>query len=165
MMVGILFGGCVTEKIGCLWTLRVSLIMEFIGWIAIFFAQNFGELMIGRILTGLGSGLSTPASYLILTDLSLIRFRGNMAVLNSSANNLGWLVGLILGRLCPINHLILLYSFPPMLFLFLSPLLPESPLWLTKQGRPEMAKKSLKFVRGAQYPVEVSNKIRKKTSL
>ena len=71
--VGTLSGGLLTEKIGNLWNLRVSLLMELIGWIIIYWSQSFDCLLIGRILTGLGAGLSTPSTYLILTDLSLIR--------------------------------------------------------------------------------------------
>ena len=71
--VGTLSGGLLTEKIGNLWNLRVSLLMELIGWIIIYWSQTFPCLLIGRILTGLGAGLSTPSTYLILTDLSLIR--------------------------------------------------------------------------------------------
>lgn len=144
-----------TEKIGCLWSLRISLLMETIGWVAIFLAQNFTHLMIGRFLTGFGAGLSTPAAYLILTDLSLIRYRGIMATLNSFSNNFAWLVGLILGKYLSLNLLILTYSISAILFLILSPFLPESPLWLTKQGFEEKAEKALKIIRGSNYPVKV----------
>ena len=155
MMIGTILGGFLTEKIGCLWSLRISLLMEMFGWVAIFWAQNFGFLIFGRILTGLGSGLSTPAAYLILTDLSLIRFRGIMATLNSFSNNFAWLIGLIVGKYCPLNLMILFYAFSPALFLILSPFLPESPLWLIKKGLEEKAAEALKQVRGEEYPIQV----------
>ena len=47
--------------------------MQMMGWIAIYWAESFAVLIVGRIVKGLGSGLCGPAAYLILTDLSLIR--------------------------------------------------------------------------------------------
>ena len=70
---GTLFGGFLAEKIGNLWNLRISLLMELFGWLIIYFSQSFTVLMTGRILTGLGAGFSTPSTYLMLTDLSLVR--------------------------------------------------------------------------------------------
>ena len=144
-----------TEKIGCLWSLRISLLLELGGWAAVFYAPDFNILIFGRILTGLGSGLSTPSAYLILTDLSLIRFRGIMATLNSFSNNFAWLVGLIVGKYCSLNILVISYALSPALFLILSPFLPESPLWLTKQGMEEKAAKALRKIRGEEYPIQV----------
>jgi len=155
---GTLFGGFLAEKIGNLWNLRISLLMELFGWLIIYFSQSFTVLMTGRILTGLGAGFSTPSTYLMLTDLSLVRFRGIMAVLNSSSANLGWLVGLILGRFCPLNLLIFTYSLPAAIFILISVFLPESPLWLTKHGQDDMAKKALEIVRGPKYPIQVEAK-------
>ena len=108
-----------------------------------------------HFFTGFGSGLGTPAAYLILTDLSLIRFRGMMATLNSFSNNFAWLIGLVIGKYCPLNVVILTYAMSPALFLILSPFLPESAVWLTKKGLEEEAVKALRCVRGPDYPVQV----------
>ena len=107
------------------------------------------------LITGFGSGLGTPAAYLILTDLSLIRFRGMMATLNSFSNNFAWLIGLVIGKYCPLNVVILTYAMSPALFLILSPFLPESAVWLTKKGLEKEAVKALRCVRGPDYPVQV----------
>ena len=111
--------------------------------------------------TGFGSGLGTPAAYLILTDLSLIRFRGMMATLNSFSNNFAWLIGLVIGKYCPLNVVILTYAMSPALFLILSPFLPESAVWLTKKGLEKEAVKALRCVRGPDYPVQVNINLRK----
>ena len=92
------------------------------------------------------------------SNLYFFRFRGIMAVLNSSSANLGWLVGLILGRFCPLNLLIFTYSLPAAIFILISVFLPESPLWLTKHGQDDMAKKALEIVRGPKYPIQVREK-------
>jgi hypothetical protein len=46
------------------------------GWAMLFFAPDFLVLMSGRIITGIGSGLCTPASYMILSEYALVRYRG-----------------------------------------------------------------------------------------
>ena len=154
-MVGTILGGFLTERIGCLWSIRISLLLEIFGWAATFWACTFGHLMIGRVLTGFGAGLATPAAYLVLSELSLIRFRGIFATLNSFSNNFAWLIGMVLGRFCSLETLIYTYALPGFLFLVLSPFVPESPLWLTKQGKDEQAVKALEIVRGPDYPVQV----------
>ena len=53
MMIGTLLGGFVTEQFGCLQCLRISLLLEMAGWASIFWAKNFTELMVGRVLTGI----------------------------------------------------------------------------------------------------------------
>ena len=85
----------------------------------------------------------------------LIRFRGMMATLNSFSNNFAWLIGLVIGKYCPLNVVILTYAMSPALFLILSPFLPESAVWLTKKGLEKEAVKALRCVRGPDYPVQV----------
>ena len=52
MMIGTILGGFLTEQFGCLQSLRISLLLEIVGWASIFWADNFTWLMIGRVLTG-----------------------------------------------------------------------------------------------------------------
>ena len=74
------------------------MISELAGWICIIAGQfTFTPIMIGRILSGFGCGLTLPAAYMLLSDVSLVRFRGIFAVLNSSACNVGFLIGLMVG--------------------------------------------------------------------
>ena len=67
MMIGTLLGGFVTEQFGCLQCLRISLLLEMAGWASIFWAKNFTELMVGRVLTGTFSSCSIlPTKSLVL---------------------------------------------------------------------------------------------------
>ena len=40
-------------------------------------------LLIGRILTGLGVGIVSPAAILELSEISLIRYRGALGIMNA----------------------------------------------------------------------------------
>ena len=151
-MIGTMVSGSVVEKFGCLWTLRIGMMFEFAGWILIIFVgDNFNQLITGRVMNGFGSGLCIPAAYMILTDLSLVRFRGIFAVLNSSSCNSGFLFGLVIGAKCHYEIVALCCCGASSLFLIISSILPESPLWLVKHGYEEKATKIIQFIRGKEY--------------
>ena len=98
MMIGTFLSGSIIENIGCLWTLRFGMICELIGWVSIVCGQiSFAPVFVGRILSGFGCGLTLPAAYMLLSDVSLVRFRGICLVLNSSSFNVGFLIGLMVG--------------------------------------------------------------------
>ena len=46
-------------------------------------AQEFIMLIVGRILTGLGIGIVSPAAILELSEISLIRYRGALGIMNA----------------------------------------------------------------------------------
>ena len=159
LMVGTMLSGSITEKVGCLWTLRLAMAVEFSGWVLIMTADpSFHQLIVGRILNGLGCGLSLPAAYMMLTDISLIRFRGIFAVLNSSACNIGFLIGLFIGAFASFQTIAICGPAASLSFLLVSTVLPESPLWLIKHGREDRAQRILQFIRGPDYPVHLETK-------
>ena len=55
----------------------------------LFWAPDFPVLLSGRIVSGIGSGLCTPASFLALSEIALIRYRGKGGSINVSADT-GW---------------------------------------------------------------------------
>ena len=73
LMIGTMLSGSVTEKIGCLWTLRLAMATEVTGWVVVTTSTSFYRLLAGRVANGLGCGLSLPAAYMMLTDISLVR--------------------------------------------------------------------------------------------
>ena len=98
MMIGTLLSGFVIENVGCLWTLRLGMFCEVTGWVCIICGQiSFVPVFVGRILSGFGGGLTLPAAYMLLSDVSLVRFRGVCAVLNTSSYSVGFLIGLMVG--------------------------------------------------------------------
>jgi predicted MFS family arabinose efflux permease len=47
-----------------------------VGWVMLFYAPTFDILMAGRITTGIGAGLCSPACFIILSEYALVRYRG-----------------------------------------------------------------------------------------
>jgi len=158
-MIGTILSGSIIEKIGCLWTLRLGMMCELGGWACIIAGQfAFNPVIVGRILSGFGCGLTLPAAYMLLSDVSLVRFRGIFAVLNSSSCNVGFLIGLVVGAWCTFPVILVSCITASVSFLIISIFLPESPLWLIKKGQDEKALKIIERIRGNNYPAHVEAK-------
>ena len=76
MMIGILSSGFISDKFGIKLCLIFGCVIQTIGWAMLYFAPDFLVLMSGRIITGIGSGICSPASYVILSEYALVRYRG-----------------------------------------------------------------------------------------
>lgn len=76
--VGCLFAGALMEWIGRLNTIKIASIPCIIGWIMIATGRNFYELLIGRILTGLGSAIGTSPAIVYITEVARPDLRGSL---------------------------------------------------------------------------------------
>ena len=65
--------------------------------------------------------------------------------------NLGWLTGLCLGLVIPIQWYTIVLCVPSLLFLGLAWRLPESPVWLMRSGQEAEARLTLEWLRGKKY--------------
>ena len=100
-MVGNLLSGYSVEKIGRRWTLIVSNVAILVTWIATYWAPNFAVLLTARIVKGVFYGIMKPVGYLLLSEISLIRFRGSLGILNTLVINLVMLLGYVMAITCP----------------------------------------------------------------
>ncbi len=125
-MLGILSSSLLSSKYGYKICLIIGCFVQTLGWILLYFAPSFTILLIGRLVSGLGSGLCTPASYVYISDIALIRFRGKhksyvleslktdqsqmfagmLTTLNSFVLNCAFLMSFILGAVVPFKWMI-----------------------------------------------------------
>ena len=84
----------------------------------------------------------------------MIRYRDQLATLNTFNSNLGWVVGLCLGLVVPLQLLTPAQTSPSLVFLLLCWRLPESPVWLMRRGREKEARRTLAWLRGHSYDIE-----------
>lgn len=76
--VGCLIAAVLMEWIGRLNTIKLAAIPCCIGWLLIANASNMPELLIGRILTGLGSAVGTSPAIVYITEVARPDLRGSL---------------------------------------------------------------------------------------
>ena len=109
--------------------------------------------MVAVALSNLFSCMVQVPSYSLLSEICLIAFRGHLASLNTFNSNCGWLIGLSLGLVVPVQYFYFTLCFPSLIFLCLCWKLPESPVWLMRRGEEKKARATLQWLRGDHYDV------------
>jgi len=153
-MLGNLVAGGAMEKFGRKTTITFSSILLILSSAILALAPNYELLLIGGFLNGTSVGLVRPAIVLQLSEIGLIRLRGLMGSLMTLTPNVGYLYGLLLGALVPVNLVPWVVVGPCVLYLLLSWTLVESPVWLVQQGRSSEARLVLSKLRGPVYNPE-----------
>ncbi len=100
-MCGLVSGGLLSDRFGRKRTLVASNAILLAGWVVMFFAKSFPTLLLGRGISGLGSGINLSSSFLLLNEITLIRLRGAYGNLITLIVNVGFLLGLMFGGLAP----------------------------------------------------------------
>ena len=77
-----------------------------------------------------------------------------MASISTGLENLGWLIGISLGLLVPLEYYSLVLCLPSVLFISVCWLLVESPMWLVRKDRKDEAINTLRLLRGENYVVD-----------
>ena len=155
MMILLLVGGSIAEMIGCKRTLIIGQSGIVIGWIIMYFANHFPILIVGRIISGAGVGLSFPISTLLLSDISLIKMRGTLTIMGNLVFYIGFIYSLVIAKMVSLHTLMIMSIIPELVFLAFSWFLPESPIWLMKKGHFEKAQSSLESLRGPDYDISM----------
>ena len=148
-VVGALFFGWLTDRLGRKKLFTVTLLVYLAGTIASGFSWNFLSLTLFRFITGLGIGGEYSAINATIQELIPARRRGFTDLL---INGSFW-IGAALGALAAIVVLDPAFMNPEwgwrlafvvggsigIVVLFLRRFIPESPRWLMTHGRPEEA--------------------------
>jgi MFS transporter, SP family, arabinose:H+ symporter len=142
-VIGALFGGLPTERIGRRKTLILIGILYFASALWSGLATGNIVFMIARFLGGLGVGVATVASPLYIAEISPAKMRGRLAAMFQFNIVLGVLVAFVsnylLGTFLDSNiawrWMLGIEAIPALLYTVLSIRLPESPRWLIVHAR------------------------------
>ena len=153
-IIGLFLAGFLSEKIGRKKSLIVASILQIVVACSVYFCSCFESLVVVVALSNLFSCMVQVPSYALLSEICLIRHRAHLATLNTFNSNCGWLIGLSLGLVIPIQFYYVALCFPSVIFLLLCWKLPESPVWLLRTGQEKEARRTLAWLRGEEYDIE-----------
>lgn len=155
--VGILLSSPIMESRGRKIIIFIAAVTYTIG--SLLMAVNFGslpELLVGRIISGLGSGLAYSAGPCYLSEIAPAELRGMLSTfynagIMSSVAGAYWInygcSTVLTGRFQWVAPMIL-QMIPSAVLLLGYPFVPESPRFLLMAGRADEAKRSLLHLRG-----------------
>ena len=153
-MTFILLSGFLNEYLGRKKTLLMGQFVILKGWFLVYFTKSYQLLVVARFLMGIGVGTCYPTTYLYLSEIALVRYRGSVSIMNTVTVNLAFVYMVVLVLCFKFDGLILMAALPGFLFLMVWPVLPESPIWLLKRKCNEKAENSLTSLRGPNYSLK-----------
>ena len=101
--VGNVVAGPIAEVLGRKLALIVGNAIIIISWIITYFAPNFSIILTGRIIMGLGTGVSFATGVTLTSEIGLIAYRGTLSITNTMCWTFSFVLGLIIGSSAGIN--------------------------------------------------------------
>ncbi len=160
---GAALAGTMSDRFGRRNVLIVSAVLFLVSAIGSAIPRNITEFIIFRFIGGLGVGAASMTSPMYIAEISPARIRGRMVSVNQLAIVIGMLivyfVNMFIARIgdeawnvaTGWRWMFGSESIPAIILLVLAFFVPESPRWLTKQGKKEEALDILSRVDGAEY--------------
>lgn len=162
-MIGAAAAGPLSDRFGRKRILILSAVLFAVSAIGSALPRNLFELVVARFVGGLGVGVASMLSPLYIAEVSPPQARGRLVSLNQIAIITGMLivsvVNWLIAESAPQEQwnidlgwrwMFASETLPAVLFLVCLLLVPESPRWLTKQGREDDALSILTRVGGPQ---------------
>uniref|UniRef100_A0A803NCV5 Major facilitator superfamily (MFS) profile domain-containing protein n=1 Tax=Chenopodium quinoa TaxID=63459 RepID=A0A803NCV5_CHEQI len=163
--VGSFTGGSLADQFGRTRTFQLDAIPLAIGAYLCATAQSVQIMMIGRLLCGIGIGISSALVPLYISEISPTDIRGALGSVNQLFICIGILAALVAGLPLAGNPLWWRTMFgiatvPSVLLALGMGFCPESPRWLFQQGKIAEAQKAVAALYGKERVPEVINDLR-----
>lgn len=171
MLIGAFVFGRLADRIGRRPVLMIAILIDAIFGIASAFAPDFTWLLALRFLTGIGVGATLPVDYTMMAEFLPADRRGRWLVLLESF----WAVGTILLAVLALaagsqggeawRTIFFFTGIPALIGIVLRFYVPESPLYLNKQGRSPEAQAVLQRVAKANGSSATIGQLRPETAV
>ncbi|XP_072960540.1 plastidic glucose transporter 4 [Typha angustifolia] len=163
--VGAFTGGALADKFGRTRTFQLDAIPLAIGAFLSATAQDVRTMIIGRLLAGVGIGISSAIVPLYISEISPTEIRGALGSVNQLFICIGILAALVAGLPLAGNPFWWRTMFgiaiiPSILMALGMGFSPESPRWLVQQGRYSQAETAIKKLYGKERLADVMNDLK-----
>ncbi|KAD5960896.1 hypothetical protein E3N88_12368 [Mikania micrantha] len=158
--VGSFTGGSLADQFGRTKTFLLDAIPLTVGAFLCATATNVQTMIIGRLLAGIGIGISSAIVPLYISEISPTEIRGTLGSINQLFICIGILAALVAGLPLASNPLwwrtmFAISAIPSVLLALGMTISPESPRWLVQQKKIDQAEKAIKTLYGDGKVVEV----------
>ncbi|KAG8373742.1 hypothetical protein BUALT_Bualt11G0056600 [Buddleja alternifolia] len=158
--VGSFTGGSLADKFGRTKTFMLDAIPLTVGAFLCATAKSIETMIIGRLLAGIGIGISSAIVPLYISEISPTEIRGTLGSVNQLFICVGILAALVAGLPLAANPLWWRTMFgvavvPSVLLALGMAFSPESPRWLYQQGKISEAEVSIRRLYGKERVAEV----------
>ncbi|TGZ33046.1 trehalose transporter 1-like protein isoform X1 [Temnothorax longispinosus] len=151
----------------------VTSLISMAGWVTIYTSNSYMQILIGRSISGISTGMASVPTTVYVAEIAGPKWRGTMVTWTSISIALGVLIVYIFGSIVKDDWRLvaLLCALFPLCAIALTLLVvPETPLWLRDQNRPEEALEIMKKFRGipkdqpapAEVLLELKPRVQKK---
>jgi MFS transporter, SP family, galactose:H+ symporter len=149
-IIGSIIGGIIADRVGRKNTLILTSLLFCIGTFTLVFADDFSELIIGRILSGFGVGIASIVVPLYISEMSESSYRGALVSMNQLAIVTGMLSAYIINFAFANSgnyKAMFACGFLPAFVLFFGMLfIPDTPSFLASKSKFAKAKKVLRKI-------------------
>ena len=157
-LIGALAAGPLSANYGRLWTMRVNTVLLSLGPFAEALAPNIAVLSVGRLVSGLGAGVSVVVVPIYISEIAPPAEKGFFGAFTQIMTNMGIFITQLLGYFLSHGRMwrvilavaggIGIMQFVGLLFSV------ESPKWEADHGEPRQAKSNLRRIRGHQADIQ-----------
>jgi MFS family permease len=157
-LIGALAAGSFSARHGRLLTMRVNTILLALGPFAEALAPNIAVLSIGRLISGVGAGVSVVVVPIYISEIAPPKEKGFFGAFTQIMTNMGIFITQLLGYflshgqmwriILAVAGVIGLLQFAGLMFSV------ESPTWQADHGEPRQAKSNLQRIRGQKADVQ-----------
>ncbi|KAJ3694431.1 hypothetical protein LUZ60_009911 [Juncus effusus] len=163
--VGSFTGGSLADKLGRTKTFILDAIPLALGTFLSGTAQDVRSMIIGRLLAGIGIGISSALVPLYISEISPTEIRGTLGTINQLFICIGILLALVAGLPLAQNpnwwrNMFNIAVIPSILMAIGMAFSPESPRWLFQQGKIAQAEAAVKRLYGKDKVAEVMHDLR-----
>lgn len=172
-IIGVAVAGAMSDSLGRKWTMLVSAVLFSVSAIGCMLCSGFTDLVIFRIIGGVGIGIVSIVSPIYISEVSPARIRGTMVSLYQLAVTVGFLMAYVVNYIIVINAgagyeglmakwfstemwrgMLGSETVVALLFLAIIFCIPESPKWMIVKGRDNDAMKVFRRLRGSEEGAE-----------